>query len=294
MSDAANVAYYFGYLLLLLTAISSARAAWRYRDAHHFIILGFVISHVLLPRSQTFRPLHVAVLFAQPYLLLRLVEQFRDVPRVSRLVVVGGIAAAILASVVEPELNLASASPSRLYFFVVNAYVAVAFLQEARRKAGVTAKRLTFAALGTWLFASVFLVYLSANWMPSVGRLAAHIGQLLIAGGLTCYFFAFSTPRRLRSAWQRTEQAKYLTGIAELDPVERGRRAADDLKFAGSRSVGNAVTLVALRDRPTGHELTVHSSTDPTLVGLRVRPASGVFGRVSRDVDVDLGSDDQL
>ena len=82
--------------------------------------------------------------------------------------------------------------------------------------------------------------------------------------------------------WQRTEQAKYLTNVASLDPVERGRRAADDLTFAGTRSVGNAVTLVAIRDRSACADLTVRSASDPALVGLRVRPAGGVFGRVSR------------
>jgi PAS domain S-box-containing protein len=282
MSEAATVAYYLAYLLLLLTAVSSAQAAWRYRDAHHLNILGVVISHVILPSVQRFPPIHSALLLLQPYFLLRLVEQFRDVPRALRVMAISAVGAGVVASLVVPGIFRIGNPVPNLYLIAVEAYVALAFSQEARRKAGVTAKRLTFAALGTWLFASVFFVHLSATWLPEVARLAFQLSRLLGSAALTCYFFAFSTPRRLRSAWQRTEQAKYLTAVAGLDPVERGRRASDDLTFAGSRSVGNAVTLVAIRDPPRSPDLAVSSATDPALVGLRIRPGAGVFGRVDR------------
>jgi PAS domain S-box-containing protein len=139
-----------------------------------------------------------------------------------------------------------------------------------------------FAATGTWLFAAVFVVSLAATWLAPVSRPGALVNRVLIAAGLTCYFFAFSTPRRLRAHWQRAEQARHLTGAAALDPVERGRRAPDDLTFAGSRSVGNAVTLVAIGEPPNAANLRVESASDPALVGLQIRPADGVFGRVTR------------
>ena len=125
------------------------------------------------------------------------------------------------------------------------------------------------------------------------GRAAAQAAGVLVSAALTCYFLAFSTPRRLRSAWQRTEQANDLTNVASLDPVERGRRAPDDLTFAGTRSVGNAVTLVAIRDVPHAPDLTVRSASDPALIGLRIRPAGSLRPR-QPDADAGLDGDDRV
>ena len=285
MSNAATLAYYVGYVLLLLTAVGSLRAAWRYRDAHHLNILAFVLSHVLLPHLQLIPPVHAALLLMQPYLLLRLVGHFRDVPR---LVTTGALVAI--------AVGVSFSGFSGLFLFstpvvatcflgsiaALESYAAIAFSREARRKAGVTSKRLMLAAAGTWLFAAVFLVSIGGKWLPATGYSGALLNRFLIAAGLICYYLAFSTPRRLRASWQGAEQAKYLTEMAALDPVERGRRAPDDLAFAGTRSVGNAVTLVAVREAPHSTDLRVQSASDPALVGLRVRPADGVFGRVTK------------
>ena len=282
MSDATSVAYYVAYLLMVLTAVSSAQAAWRYRDAHHLNILLVVISHVLVAPGQRYLPVWVALLLVQPYFLLRLVEHFRDVPAPVRTTALVAIAIGVAAAFLFPARGFLWSMVLYGYLVVADTYVAIAFSKEARRKAGVTAKRLLFAALGTWLFASVFAVHIGGNLLPNAGRAAAQAAAVLVSAALTCYFLAFSTTRRLRTAWQRTEQAKYLTNVASLDPVERGRRAPDDLTFAGTRSVGNAVTLVAVRDVPHAPDLTVCSASDPELIGLRIRPAGGVFGRVSR------------
>ena len=63
MAEATFVAYTVGYLLLLLTAVSSARAAWRYRDANHLYILVFVLSHVLVQPMQRFRLVQAALVY---------------------------------------------------------------------------------------------------------------------------------------------------------------------------------------------------------------------------------------
>jgi PAS domain S-box-containing protein len=284
MSNAATFAYYVGYLLLLLTAVSSVRAAWRYRDAHHFNILAFVLAQVLLPQLQLIPTVHAALLLIQPYLLLRLVEHFRDVPRPLTMGALAAVAVGVAFSGITGRA-LASSLVSTSCFFgyiaVLEGYAAITFSTEARRKRGVTSKRLMFAATGTWLFAAVFALLILAQSLPDIGRSVILLRRFLVAAGLICYFLAFSTPRRLRASWQGAEQAKYLTDVAALDPVERGRRAPDDLAFAGARSVGNAVTLVAIRDALSA-ELRVQAASDPALVGLRVRPAGGVFGRVAR------------
>ena len=101
-----------------------------------------------------------ASLLVQPYFLLRLVEHFRDVPAVVRadcarchrhwrrrppcLFPGRGL------HLEHGALRLPRRGSTRMRQSRSR--------QEARRKAGVTAKRLMFAALGTWLFASVFVV----------------------------------------------------------------------------------------------------------------------------------------
>ena len=285
MSTAATIAYYVGYLLLLLTAVSSMRAAWRYRDAHHLNILGFVLAQVLLPQFQLIPTIHAALLLLQPYFLLRLVEQFRNVPRLVSTAALIAIAVGVPFSGFSGRFIYSTPFLSTCflgYIAAMDGYAAIAFSREARRKAGVTSKRLTFAALGTWLFVAALVVLTGGKWLPDTGRPAALLSRALVAAALTCYFLAFSTPRRLRGSWQGAEQAKHLTDVAALDPVERGRRAPDDLAFAGARSVGNAVTLVAIRDALQSAELRVQAASDPALVGLHVRPADGVFGRVTR------------
>ncbi|HEX7778737.1 MAG TPA: hypothetical protein VF424_05840, partial [Vicinamibacterales bacterium] len=285
MSNAATIAYYVGYLLLVLTAVSSVRAAWRYRDAHHLNILAFVLALVLLPQLQLIPTVHAALLLIQPYFLLRLVEHFRDVPRLLSMGALVAVAVGVAFAGIT-GLSIASSPISSSCFFsyiaLLEGYAAIAFSTEARRKGGVTSKRLLFAATGTWLFAAVFALLILAQFLPDIGRFVILLRRLLVAAGLICYFLAFSTPRRLRASWQGAEQAKYLTDVAPLDPVERGRRAPDDLAFVGARSVGNAVTLVAVRDALQSPELRVRAASDPVLVGLHVRPADGVFGRVTR------------
>jgi PAS domain S-box-containing protein len=281
IADITAAAYYFAYLLLLITAISSTRAAWRYRDARHLDILIFLVSHAIVPVAQRFAIFSTALYLFQPYLLLRLAEHFRDVPALVRHgVVVAGIAGVAAATMFEkgPVFD----TIRHAYIAAVYFYAAITFSQEARRKSGVTAKRLMFAAVGAGLFAAMFVVISTGRWWPATGRTGYFFSSGLLSSALTCFFLAFSTPRRLRNNWQRAEQAKYLTRVAAVDPVERARRAGDDLTFAGTSSVGNAVTLVALRDGPLATDLTVQSASDPALVGLHVQPANGVFGRVSR------------
>jgi PAS domain S-box-containing protein len=281
ISNVTAVGYYVTFLLLLFTAISSARSAWRYRDGRHFDVLIVLLSHAIVPIAQRYPIFATALYLFQPYLLLRLVEHFRAVPAlVRRGVIVVGVLGVAAATIFEkgPVFDAVRLT----YIAAVYSYAAIAFSQEARRKSGVTGKRLMFAALGSWLFAGRFVVTMTSRWWEASGRPGFLVSSILLSAALTCFFLAFATPRRLRTSWQRAEQAKYLTGVAALDPVERARRAGDDLTFAGTSSVGNAVTLVALRDAPLSTDLTVRSASDPALVGLHVRPGDGVFGRVSR------------
>ena len=140
----------------------------------------------------------------------------------------------------------------------------------------MTARRLAFAAAGTWVFAFDFAV--ATAFMVGNGASPAwgHVTQFAYAAALACYFLAFTTPRWLRAAWQRTEQARYLSATADRDPEDRGRRAPSDLLEAAKRGVGHSLILVALRPASDAGPLVVSETTDRGLVGTPVDATGGV------------------
>src|SRR4029453_12814988 len=94
MSGLTSLAYLVGGIFMALTVASSLRAAWRAREPHQldiaFGLTTLFLAGWLRANSLPAQVLRAALLFAQPYILLRLVSYFRNVPRVLR-----GLAAAV-------------------------------------------------------------------------------------------------------------------------------------------------------------------------------------------------------
>jgi PAS domain S-box-containing protein len=289
MDSAARLAEYLGYVLILLTAASAVNAVWRRRDTHRLNILAFVAT-VALADAIT-RPAHhvlwtvgTGLYLAQPYLLLRLARHFRDVPAI--------VLRAALAAAVVGMLALSAPAHGRpqvsdlgiaVYLFMCGmySYAALAFSRQAARTAGVTARRLAFAAAGTWAFALVFAISTVFMFSPRQSPPWGQVSEFAHAAALACYFLAFTTPRRLRGLWQRTEQARYLSATADRDPEDRGRRAPSDLLEAATRSVGHSLILVALRPASDAGPFVVRGATDQSLVGTAIEATNGVIGRVT-------------
>src|SRR5262245_6665887 len=233
------LAYYIGYLLILLTAASSMPAAWRRRETYRLDILALVTLLAIAPLRFQLGALGIGLLLAQPYVLLRLIHHFRDVPAAVRRGAVAAIALGTAVYIFWPrERHAVLASSVSAYVVAVQVYVAAAFAQEARRRTGVTAKRLGLATLATALFATEFVFGAIAPWLSGPWRLGGQVVELLRAAMLACFYLAFNTPRWLRAAWQRTEQARYLSLAAGLDAEERGQRTAQDLSAAAARAAG--------------------------------------------------------
>jgi PAS domain S-box-containing protein len=293
------VAYYLSYLLLLVTAGSWTYAAWRHRDSLRFDVLIVVWSLVLLPllggRVGSFRWLiQIALTLAQPYFLLRLVRHVRAVPLLLWIGAVSAIGVGTAAIVVAPSASVLLSGIMSAYVGALLAYVASAFAREARRTSGVTAMRLMFAASGTLMLGAESLPGV-LPWFPWLGDVGGQINPLLSAAMLGCYFLAFNPPRRLASRWQRTEQARYLSGTADRGPEERGERAADDLRQAAARSVSHSAVFVALRPTLTAPEFVVRAATDSSWVGASVTPAPAhLIGRACSTAAAVLGQPDQL
>jgi PAS domain S-box-containing protein len=276
-----NFATYSGAALIVLTTVSAALAVWRRRDAHRVDILLFVTALALpryLPDPGALGSIKLAAFLAQPYLLLRLLRHFRNVPGL-----------VISAAVVLPALSIAvySASPAiratlgkAPLFIAVTAifgYAAIAFTREARRSAGLTARRVLFAAVGTWCSVIGYCAVIP-SWSGDASTIAGRLEILLTSAALGGYFLAFGTPRWLLTSWRGTVQAKYLNATARYDAEERGARTAEDLRRAAASSANNALTLVALRDpRQAGSELVVRTASDARLIGIEIPPGSGLI-----------------
>ena len=276
-----SVAYYVAYALIVLTAATSLQALWRRREMHRLDILALVSLLVLMPLREQLGSAGFALPLAVPYVLLRLVQHFRNVPGALRHLAVAMIpTGALVLGLTPPPRPPVLSAAVWIYVSLMLMYAAAALSAQARKSSGVTARRLGFAALGTWLFATLYIPSALAPWLDQHWqRVAGLLIVWLYTGVLASYYFAFSTPRRLRTAWQQREQAKYLNLSAELDAETRGQRTAQDLSTTASRSVGNDLALVALRPDLQSKELVVEASSDRELIGIRVAPRLGLLGQ---------------
>jgi hypothetical protein len=112
------------------------------------------------------------LLVAQPYLLLRLVQHFRSIPRAVQLLALGSMIASWAILIVFPTpLPRLLAVLIVAYFVCVEGYAAVAFARGALRTGGVTRNRLLLAAIGSGLLALVLLLAGVASLRRSRGCL---------------------------------------------------------------------------------------------------------------------------
>jgi len=289
MHSAGALAATLGDVLLLLTAASALNAVWRRRDTHRLSILAFVTAVAVAQAIR--RPAHpllwtvgTGLLLAQPYLLLRLARHFREVSAIVVRAALGGAVVGMLAVSAQPVgRSRVSGLEIAVYFFTcaMYSYAALVFWRQTRRTAGVTARRLAFAAAGTWAFALIFAIATVFRVTNASSIFWGQVGQFAYAAAVACYFLAFTTPRRLRATWQRTEQARYLSVTADRDPEDRGRRAPADLLEAARRSIGHSLILVAIRPAPDADRFVVREATDRGFVGAAIQATGGVIGRVA-------------
>ena len=272
-----------GYLALVLTSWSAVSGAYRHRDLRRLDILLVVLSLGLIsPAAAASMPgglsaIPFSVLFFFPYLLLRLVQHFRHVHvGFTAVGIAVPIAAAVLRSVTPlpwPPWQVIAVGGYSITALVV---LGAASTVESPRSPGVTAKRLYFAAAGTWCLAAIHLTALSATvWKLQDAEAAALLASALSATTVVCYYFAFATPRRLRKSWQRQELGRYLVETANREAEERGAHAADDLLRAAQRGAAGSAVFVAIRDSITSEEVTVRAATHTGLTGLRLDAESG-------------------
>ena len=284
----AAIALYFGYFLVAVAFIDTAIQAWRRRDPHRLdaaLFLGLFVTTILFGagRSDALSATRLAFSRLIPWALVRLLRHFRRIPtRLVWALFFIGLGTPAIVGVLPPSMSWALRSSTSLYCALGMTLSAVILVGEAARSSGVKARRVRFAAAGSGLFAVTFLLSTASAWSQPLGLWVSQPSTFLQGIALTCFYFAFTTPRFLLSRWRRAEQSLYLAQVMDREPEERGRQAGDDLFQAAVRGVGGAVTIVALRPSPALSELVVKVSSDLSLIHGMVDNAAGLVGTVMR------------
>src|SRR5581483_1565482 len=131
-----------------------------------FLLSG--VSRLVGPNASALGTLGLVIFLAQPYLLLRLVEHFRPVPRLQHAIGLAGLLGTWLLTLLAVLLLPRGQSPGPLAiglvvlaaaaFVYVETYATVAFVREARVTRGVAQRRLVAIAVGSGLLGGLIVV----------------------------------------------------------------------------------------------------------------------------------------
>ena len=211
----------------------------------------------------------VVILLATPYLLLRLVEDFTDMP--------SWIPKAAFALFVALCLGLPflAAPPQAwylgilgLYFFGLVTYSGVAFALKARASSGVARRRMTAAAVGSLTLALVIVVAVVASTL----QIPAAVTLVLALVSATAYLVAFSPPSLLRQAWREPGLRTFLAEATAISPLEDRAHIVAALEAAAATASAARGATIALWDEEAN---VLRLDGDHS-----VRPGEGLIGSV--------------
>jgi len=209
----------------------------------------------------------VAILvMALPYLMLRLLDDFADVPLLMRAATLGGlIASAIIVvtsgSPIDPTATLFLLA----YFGIVAMYVAFGFVRLAQRSSGVTKRRTQAVAAGMGLLGLAVLVAAGSTIAPSWAGVVSGATQLLALFAAVAWLLGFAPPVQLRRYWQEPELRAFLARAGTLPRLPTTEEIIRELERGAGESFG-ARAAIGLYDLDAG--------------GLRFNDAQGALPRI--------------
>jgi PAS domain S-box-containing protein len=231
----------------------------RWRDAPRFDVaalfggLALVIvlqilrdlTPIALPTWAT--TLSVLALLAQPYLLLRVLGQFRAVPRLQQAIGVGGLlVSCLLFLLFAPQPPVWATIVIAIAFSYVEGYATVAFVWAAFNHRGLAQRRLIAVAIGSGALALVIALAGASAAVPGARPMFAILTDL--AGLLSAlgYYVGLAPPRWLRRIWQGDEVQRFLLGLAGQSGGERVATAVEYIGAAAARATGGHAAVIGL------------------------------------------------
>jgi signal transduction histidine kinase len=276
-------------IVLLAIFIVTVVHAWRHRQRANLDIAVFFatvagilivsdVRRIALPPEldQMLGSVAVVLIAFVPYLMLRIVDDFRPQPR---WVTAGAVA--ILGALVVGGIVLPAPLPAWFllglgaWFLGLGAYVTASFIRASMDGSGVTARRMLAAAVGSGLFAAAIVFAILGNVIPTIADPAQIMARTSALGMALAYFVAFSTPPFLRRAWQEPELREFLGRAATLPRLPGTDAIVRELEQGAASSTGAAHASIGLWDEQhgvivyRGHDERVREFADDALIGGR-------------------------
>jgi hypothetical protein len=198
------------------------------------IAMGWVLGALDVELAHPASMITAILLMSLPHLLLRLVDDFSQVPRWlmrgSAAMFAGAVAVLLLFDPLPGALALLLVA----YFAGIQAYAAVKFVRQARAASGVTRRRMQAAAAGSAFLGLVLAFAGIAIVLPDeAGTITSGASQLSGLLSALAYLVAFAPPSVLKRAWQEPDLRAFL---AEAASGCRGRRSRSGTKRAVASS----------------------------------------------------------
>jgi signal transduction histidine kinase len=242
--------------IFVLVAVSAARR--RSRTAVDTAVFFGAIAVVVLenPVLQLFgissgaaATTVVAILgMSLPYLMLRLLTDFADVPLLVRAATLGGlIASAIIVVTSGSSLDPTATLFLLAYFGLVALYVAFGFVRLARRSSGVTQRRTQAVAAGMGLLGIAVLVAAGSTVAPSWAGVVSGATQVLALFAAVAWLLGFAPPQQLRRYWQEPELRAFLARAGTLPRLPTTDAIILELERGAGESFG-ARAVIGLYD----------------------------------------------
>jgi signal transduction histidine kinase len=213
---------------------------------------------------------------ALPYILLRLVDDFRPQPTWLML-----LAPLAFLSVAVVGVAMTQPWPVPVSLLLVTEVVAfggyssVAFLREAGQAQGVTRRRMQAVALGSGLLALILLLAGVQLVVPATASWIGLASQTLGLATVLSYFLGFAPPRLLRRAWQEPALRGLMAEATELVQLTDPYAIASRIEESAIAATGAQGASVGLWDEAGGQLIFRNRSG----VLANLAPGQGIGGR---------------
>ena len=271
MSGLEQLQYFSWLLYLVIFVLVVARTVQRPTPAHIDMTLFFGTVAVVIVATTLTSKVHLdlalvdqvivpAAAAALGYLLLRLVHDFANVPRLLMRAVEVGMLASISAIVLMPQpMPVSVALGLVLYLVLVIAYDTWAFARHAQRTQGVTRRRMQAAAAGSLCLDLDLVVAGGSVAMPGVAVGWEELGAVVGLASGVFYFVAFAPPNWLRRAWQEPEVRAFLSRVTSLARLADIRDVVQELERGAADALGAPAARIALWHPDTARLLVFHN-----------------------------------
>lgn len=217
------------------------------------VLLSALVAAHLLPSSPLLGALSGSLILVLPYLLLRLVDDFVDVPAVVMPIAALGLVLSIAALFVLPSpMPLLVVLLLVLYFVVCVLYAAGAFVRAAQRSTGVTRRRMEAIAAGSLFLGLVIFMAGVQALFPPFRSLGAGLGALWSFACGLAYYLGFATPGVLRRAWQGPGLRAFLAAASSLAEETDLPAVTKTLEHSAAVALGVSQAAVGLWDGAAG------------------------------------------